>query len=98
MDSHAPPALALLTVFAACCATPAAYMHARAWAQRRVLPLVHSGVGVVLSVQRREHPALTALFDVTAFSVSVPFYGAALPLLAWVRGEQRRHRAATARA
>jgi hypothetical protein len=28
------------------------------------------------------------VFDATAFSVSVPFYGASLPLLAWVR----RHR------
>jgi hypothetical protein len=81
-------ALGALACFAACCATPAAYLRARAWAQDSALRLVHAGVPVVLAVQRVESRLLTLVFDATAFSVSVPFYGASLPLLAWVR----RHR------
>ena len=89
-DAGVRASLAAIACAAACFATPAAYLHARTWAQRRTLRVVRSGVPVVLAVQRLESRALTAFFEVTAFSVSVPFYALALPLLAWVRAAGRR--------
>ena len=84
-DAGVRASLVAIAVIAACFATPAAYLHARTWAQRRTLVVVRSGVATVLAVQRWESRALTAFFELTAFSVSVPFYALALPLLAWVR-------------
>jgi hypothetical protein len=92
MDASAPHwnldarvAVAALACFAGCCANRSAYVRARAWAQRRLLPRVQAGVATVLAVQRLESRLLTLFFEATAFSVSVPFYGSSLPMLAWVR-------------
>jgi hypothetical protein len=85
MDVAARATLCALVCFAACSASPAAFMRARTWAQGPLLALAHAGVPHVLAVQRLESRALTLVFDVTAFSVSVPFYGISLPLLALVR-------------
>jgi hypothetical protein len=89
-------AVAGLACFACACASPAVYVRVRCWAQGPALRLVHAGVPTVLAVQRFDARALTLLFDATAFSVSVPFYGVSLPLLAWVR-RLRRARACNAR-
>jgi hypothetical protein len=88
-DAGVRTSLAAIACAAAFFATPAAYLHARTWAQRRTLRVVRSGVSVVLAVQRYESKFATLLFEFTAFSVSVPFYALALPLLAWVRGRRR---------
>jgi hypothetical protein len=88
-DSGVRASLAAIAAAAACFATPAVYLHARTRAQRRTLRVVHSGVATVLAVQRFESRALTSFFELTAFSVSVPFYALALPLLAWVRRAAR---------
>ena len=88
-DSGGRASLAAIAAAAACFATPAVYLHARTRAQRRTLRVVHSGVATVLAVQRFESRALTSFFELTAFSVSVPFYALALPLLAWVRRAAR---------
>lgn len=95
-DPSVLASLAAIAAAAACFATPASYLHARTIAQRLPLRAVHSGVPTVLFVQRWECRALTLLFDVTAFSVSVPFYALALPPLAWVRrtGAERSFRLA----
>ena len=84
-DAGVRTSLAAIALAAACFATPAAYLHARTWAQRRTLRVVRSGVSVVLAVQCWESRWATAFFELTAFSVSVPFYALELPLLAWVR-------------
>ena len=89
-DPGVRTSLVAIACAAACFATPAAYLHARTWAQRRTLRVVRSGVPVVLAVQRLESRSATAFFELTAFSVSVPFYALALPLLAWVRAAGRR--------
>ena len=93
-DPGVRASLVAIAAIAACFATPAVYLHARTWAQRRTLRVVRSGVSTVLAVQKWESRALTALFELTAFSVSVPFYALALPMLAWVRLKQRARGAA----
>lgn len=79
-------ALVGVAAFAVCSATPALYVRLRAWAQVAwPLRAVHAGVEAVHAVQRLECRALTALFDATAISVSVPFYAVAFPVLALAR-------------
>ena len=100
-DPGVRASLAAIACAGACFATPAVYLRARTWAQQRTLRVVRSGLSTVLAVQRWESRAATGFFEVTAFSVSVPFYALALPLLAWVRAAGRRrvcHTASSRRA
>ncbi len=75
----------VLTLSLISCWTPAKHV-VRQYVRPYVLSAVEQGMSTVRWAQNAQHPALTALFNTAAHTVSVSFYAFFLPSLLWVCG------------